>query len=231
MAPVECHTEWPTRPVPAPGRPRSGVAAPLRGPTRHGMDNPLGAARSGRARLAELWSLIHEDWETHFRDWTKPGFRAMAMYRFGRWHLEIGNPLLRRLAGRIYKILHRYVRNQYGIELRCSANVGRRLLLAHQGAIVIHSWAEIGDDCTIFQGVTLGSRNEEEFSPEKAPKLGNGVRVGAGAIVIGKVTIGDGSHIGPNTVVFTNVPAGATVFTPPPRFVFPPDRRDEKGRP
>jgi len=184
------------------------------------MDERAAPPRSEMKRFAEMCSLIREDWETHWRDWTKPGFRAMAMYRYGRWHRDVPNPVLRKLAGRLYKVLHRYVRNQYGIELRCSAVVGRRLLIPHQGAIVIHSYAQIGDDCAIFQGVTLGTANE--FTPSKAPKLGDRVRVGAGAMILGKVTVGDGAHLAPNTVVFTDVPAGATVFTPPPRVIFPP---------
>jgi len=171
--------------------------------------------------------LIREDWETHFHDWTKPGFRAMAMYRFGRWYLDVRNPLLRKLAGRVYRVAQRYVRNQYGIELRCTAIVGRRLLIPHQGTIVIHGYAEIGDDCAIFQGVTLGTANE--FSPSKAPKLGDRVRVGAGAMVLGKVRVGDGAQIAPNAVVFTDVPAGATIFTPPPRVIFPPKSPQEES--
>jgi len=184
------------------------------------MDELGAPAPSETMGVAGLFALIREDWDRHWRDWTKPGFRAMAMYRFGRWHLGIRNPLLRKVAGRVYKALHRYVRNRYGIELRCSAVVGRRLRIAHQGAIVIHGFAEIGDDCTIYQGVTLGTAND--FTPSKAPKLGDRVSVAAGAMVLGKVTVGDGAQIGPNTVVFTDVPAGATVFTPPPRVIFPP---------
>ncbi|MGH2628918.1 MAG: serine O-acetyltransferase [Anaerolineales bacterium] len=171
-------------------------------------------------REPSLLALIREDWERHFRDWTKPGFRAMAMYRFGVWHLGIRQPLLRKVVGRAYKALHRYIRNHYGIELRCSAKVGRRLLIAHQGAIVIHGYAEIGDDCVIHQGVTIGSAND--FTVAKAPRLADNVQVGAGAMVLGKVVVGAGARIGPNAVVMTNVPAGATVVAGPTRTILAP---------
>jgi serine O-acetyltransferase len=169
------------------------------------------------ADRAGFWRLVREDHLSHGRDWTRPGFRALFMYRFGAWRMSVRPILLRKLLSVLYRAMHRYVRNHYGIELHCTARIGRRLRIAHQGAIVVHEHATIGDDCIIRQGVTLGAAVDERVL--EAPVLGHGVEVGAGAVVIGKVRVGDGARIGPNAVVMTDVPAGATAFAPPARVV------------
>jgi len=110
-----------------------------------------------------------------------------------------------------------HVRNHYSIELPLTAKIGRRLLIGHQGGIVIHWLSQIGDDCVIVQNVTLGAGTEEAIT--NAPVLGNRVMVGCGAAVIGGVVIGDDVHIGPNAVVTMNIPVGSTVAAPAPRVV------------
>ncbi|UCD76619.1 MAG: serine acetyltransferase [Phycisphaerales bacterium] len=167
-----------------------------------------------------LLKLIREDWITHGRDWSKPGFRAMLMYRVGVWRMGVGSRLLRAPLSVLYRFMHRWVRNRYGIELHYTAKIGRRLLIAHQGAIVIHEHAVIGDDCIVRQGVTLGAA--ASYGAEQAPKLGDRVSVGAGAMVLGRVTVGDDARIGPNAVVMANVPAGATATAAPARIIQPP---------
>lgn len=167
--------------------------------------------------IRSLAGQIREDW-TLQRDWTLPGFRAIAVYRIGRWVYVRREGILRNIAFRFYLAMYRYVRNHYGIELPATTRVGRRLLLGHQSGIVIHPHAEIGDDCMIRQNVTIGSVTPDRVFQE-APKLGNGVQVGAGAVIVGKVIIGDGARIGPTAVVLTNVPAGASVFVTPPRII------------
>lgn len=165
----------------------------------------------------ELCRQLSADRRTHSRDWTRPGFRAIATYRFGVWAGGLHPPPLRTIAGRVYLALHRYVRNHYTIELHRTAEVGRGVKIAHQGGIVIHRLATIGDECVIRQNVTIGAANEETVSA--APVLGRRVDIGAGAVIIGKVTVGDGAHIGPNTVVTTDVPPGVTVFGNPMRIL------------
>jgi serine O-acetyltransferase len=166
---------------------------------------------------------IQEDWIAHDRDWTKPGFRAMAVYRFGVWRMGVQSKLLRAPLSVLYRALYRHVRNGYGIELPYSAKLGRRVIIEHQGCIVIHGSAELGDDCIIRQGVTLGNRYLER--PFDAPKLGKRVNVGAGAKILGKVILGDGANVGANAVVLADIPAGQTAVgipakllkqTPPP---------------
>jgi serine O-acetyltransferase len=113
-----------------------------------------------------------------------------------------------------------FVRNCCGIELPHTARVGRRFLIGHQSGIVIHHNAVIGDDCLVRQNVTIGAGTAS--NADRAPRLGNGVEIGAGAAIIGPVTIGDHVRIGPNAVVTMNVPAGSIVVAPPPRVIVPP---------
>jgi len=154
-----------------------------------------------------LLDLIREDWEAHDRDWFRPGFRAVAVARFGKWRMKIRPKLLRAPFSVLYRFLYRRVRNVYGIELPYSTELGRRVVIEHQHGIVIHGCAKIGDDCIIRQGVTIGNRTLDK--PLDAPTLGNHVNVGAGAKILGKITIGDYAVIGANAVVLQDVPAGA----------------------
>lgn len=172
---------------------------------------------------AGLRTLLREDWRRNGCDWTRPGFRALAVQRFGVWRMRIRSRALRAPLSVLYRTLHRFVRNRYGIELHATAQVGRRLCIAHQGAIVIHEFATIGDDCTIRQGVTLGAAGE--YRIDAAPVLGDRVDVGAGAMILGRVRIGDDARIGPNAVIMTDVPEGATAVAPPPRIITPPTPR------
>ena len=167
-----------------------------------------------------FWQLVKEDYLVNGSDWTRPGFRAAFMYRFGVWRMGVRWRILRMPLSLIYRFMHRYARNRYGIELHYTAKIGRRLRISHQGAIVIHEHAVIGDDCTIRQGVTIGASNY--YSQDDAPRLGNNVDIGAGAVIMGKVTIGDGARIGANAVVMMNVPAGSTAFAEPARIIQPP---------
>lgn len=165
-----------------------------------------------------LLTLIREDWQTHGRDWTHPGFRALAINRFAKWQQqELSRGLLRAVLWRLNQMLFRYVRNHYGIDLPTMTVLGRRVAFAHQTGIVIHPKAVIGDDCHIRQNVTIGALNGERA--DEAPTLGRGVEVGCGAAILGSISIGDGARIGPNAVVMTDVPPGATVFVNPPRMV------------
>jgi serine O-acetyltransferase len=161
---------------------------------------------------------IREEWEIHGRDWTQPGFRALAVYRFGVWlRREVRGGLFRAALSRLHRSMYRYVRNHYGIELPVTTVVGRRVVIGHQSGIVIHPRAVIGDECLIRQNVTIGAASHDRSS--EAPKLGRGVHVGCGAAILGPVTIGDGARIGPNAVVTTDVPAGASVFVDAPRII------------
>lgn len=164
-----------------------------------------------------LWQQIKEDWIAHGRDWTKPGFRAVAVQRFGVWRMSIKSKILRAPFSIFYRMLYRKVRNTYGIELPYSVKLGRRVVIEHQGDIVIHGDCVIGDDSIIRQGVTLGNRYLDR--PFDAPKLGERVNVGAGAKIFGNVSIGDDANIGANAVVLCDVPAKATAVGVPAKVI------------
>ena len=176
-----------------------------------------------------LWQQIKEDWIAHGRDWTKPGFRAVAVYRFGVWRMKVKPILLRAPLSILYRALFRKIRNTYGIELPYSAQLGRRVIIEHQSCIVIHGDCVIGDDCIIRQGVTMGNRYLDR--PFDAPKLGKRVNVGAGAKLFGNITIGDDVSIGANAVVLTDIPAGKTAVGIPAKILSSKKSEDSTSSP
>lgn len=175
---------------------------------------PQGASMS---EDLSLWQFIREDWETHNRDWTLPGFRALAVYRFGVWRMSVKPKLLRAPLSVLYRMLYRKVRNTYGIELPYTTKIGRRLMIEHQHGIVIHGYCVIGDDCIVRQGVTLGNRHLDK--PLEAPKLGDRVNIGAGAKVLGGITLGDGANVGANAVVLKDIPPNKTAVGIPAKIL------------
>jgi len=164
-----------------------------------------------------LWQQIQEDWIAHGRDWTKPGFRAVAVQRFGVWRMKVEPKLLRAPLSILYQSLYRKIRNTYGIDLPYTVKLGRRVVIEHQSAIIIHGYCMIGDDCIIRQGVTLGNRYLDK--PLESPQLGDRVNVGAGAKILGKVNLGDDVNIGANAVVLSDVPAGKTAVGIPAKIL------------
>ena len=180
------------------------------------LNSPPQAQQPGSESLS-LWELIKEDWIAHGKDWTRPGFRAVAVYRFGVWRMTVEPKLLRAPLSIIYRMLFRKIRNTYGIELPYSVKMGRRVIFEHQGDIVIHGDCVIGNDCIIRQGVTMGLRHLDRLFD--APILSDRVNVGAGAKLFGKIQVGNDVNIGANAVVLTDVPAGATVVGVPAKIV------------
>jgi serine O-acetyltransferase len=170
-----------------------------------------------RIGLRDCCAQIHEDWIAHDRQWSRPGFRAVAVHRLGVWRMQIQPRWLRLPFSFLYGQMFQHVRNHYGIELPYSVRLGRRVIVEHQGGIVIHGNAEIGDDCILRQGVTLGIRHLDRV--DEAPKLGVRVNVGAGAKILGAVIIGDDANIGANAVVLCDVPAGATAIGIPAKII------------
>lgn len=166
--------------------------------------------------MSGLFAQIAEDWRANGRDWTKPGFRTLAVHRFGVWRMGVRPKLLRAPLSVLYRMLFRRCRNRYGIELPWSVKVGRHVVIEHQGGIVIHGASQIGDRCVIRQNCTLGIRRMDEL--DAAPILEDGVELGAGAVVLGKVRIGAGARIGANAVVMIDIPAGALAVGVPARI-------------
>jgi len=167
------------------------------------------APHNFRGLVNQIW----EDWHAHGRDWTKPGFRTIAVHRFGVFRKSLKYRLVRWPCGLLYNAMYRYCRNVYGIELPSEASVGHGVVIEHQGGIVIHGSTIIGDRCIIRHGCTMGIRRMSDLCA--APHLGDDVHLGVGAVLIGNITIGDGAQIGANAVVTKDVPAHAKAIGVP----------------
>jgi serine O-acetyltransferase len=141
---------------------------------------------------------------------TYPGFHARELHR-------LTNALHDRGFGLMARLISHIGRYATGIEIHPGARIGRRLFIDHGMGIVIGETAIIGDDCHLLQGVTLGGTSSRRA--KRHPTLGNNVIVGAGAKLIGDITVGDNAKIGAGSVVVTNVPPNATVVGVPGHIV------------
>jgi serine O-acetyltransferase len=139
-----------------------------------------------------------------------PGFHARVMHRVAHWFWTRGFKWL----GRFTSHLARWAT---GIEIHPGATIGRRFFIDHGMGVVIGETAEIGDDVTLYHGVTLGGTSWNKG--KRHPTLENGVVVGAGAKVLGPITMHAGAKVGSNAVVVKDVPAGATAVGIPARII------------
>jgi serine O-acetyltransferase len=140
-----------------------------------------------------------------------PGMHAIWLHRW------LANPLWRFGLKWFGRIVSNTARLLTGVEIHPGATIGRRVFIDHGMGIVIGETAEIGDDCTLYHGVTLGGVSWDKG--KRHPTLARGVTVGAGAKILGPFTVGEGARIGSNSVVVKAVPAGATVVGIPARIV------------
>lgn len=139
-----------------------------------------------------------------------PGVHAIWWHRLAHrlWHWKL------RLLARMVANVGRWLT---GIEIHPAARIGRRFFIDHGMGVVIGETAEIGDDCTLYHGVTLGGTQWE--AGKRHPTLGNGVVVGAGAKVLGPITLGNNVRVGSNAVLLKDAPEGATLVGIPARIV------------
>jgi len=140
-----------------------------------------------------------------------PGLHAIMAHRLAHRLWQADFFWLGRFISHLGRILT-------GIEIHPGAQIGRRVFIDHGFGVVIGETAVVGDDCTIYQGVTLGGTKLYKGA-KRHPTLGQGVVVGAGAQVLGGFTVGDGARIGSNAVVVKPVPAGATAVGNPARVI------------
>jgi len=115
------------------------------------------------------------------------------------------------------RLISQTARFTTGIEIHPGAKIGRRLFIDHGMGVVIGETTTIGDDCIIYHGVTLGATDCD--SPKRHPDIGDRVLIGAGAKILGPITIGSGAKVGANSVVLKSVPAGATAVGIPARIL------------
>ncbi len=147
-----------------------------------------------------------------------PGFHAILLHRLAHMLYRERLPLVPRVISQFSRFLT-------GIEIHPGAKIGRRFFIDHGAGVVIGETTEIGDDCLIYQGVTLGGTGNEKG--KRHPTLGHRVVVGTGAKVLGGIQIGDDVKIGAGSVVVHAVPDGATVVGIPGRVVK--TRREAQG--
>ncbi len=147
-----------------------------------------------------------------------PGLHAIYIHKLARWFWLNGL----RWLGRFTSQLGRWLT---GIEIHPGAKIGSCVFIDHGMGVVIGETAEVGDGCTIYQGVTLGGTSLYRGT-KRHPTLGAGVVVGAGAKILGGFTVGDGARIGSNAVVVKEVPPGATVVGVPGRLIEDPSVKE-----
>lgn len=138
------------------------------------------------------------------------GFHAVFWYRIAHWFHIQKLYFIARLISQITRMFT-------GVEIHPGASIGRRLVIDHGTGIVIGETARIGDDCLLYQGVTLGGTGKD--IGKRHPTLGNNVMVGSGAKVLGPFNVGDNARIAANSVVLREVPENATVVGVPGRVV------------
>ena len=139
-----------------------------------------------------------------------PGVRALRSHRRAHWCYMHGHKLLARWISQAS-------RRRTGIEIHPGATIGKRLVIDHGMGIVIGETAEIGDDCLIYHGVTLGGTGKDVG--KRHPTIGNHVLIGTGAKVLGPITVGDGSRVAANAVVLKDIPENSTAVGSPARVV------------
>jgi serine O-acetyltransferase len=169
-----------------------------------------------KAKPAPFWTTVSAD-VYRFRDEDRSfrslvrgllsqGFQALFVYRVFRWCHERHVP-----TQPLRFFVERFVETMTGISIPAEAKIGKGLRIHHFGGIIIHSAAVIGENCTIYHGVTLGDRG----GWGGAPRIGDRVLIGAGAKFIGEIEVGDDCIIGANAVVHTSVPAGCVAVGVP----------------
>lgn len=141
---------------------------------------------------------------------TYSGVHAVIMHRIAHWFYKKDRKTIARVISQISRFLT-------GIEIHPGAKIGKGLLIDHGSGVVIGETAEIGDNCLIYQGCTLGGTGKE--NGKRHPTLGNNVMVGSGAKILGPFKVGDGAKIAANAVVLEEVPPNCTAVGVPARIV------------
>lgn len=161
-----------------------------------------------------MFENVRADFASHGCNIGAQGFWALLVYRFGRWRYGIRSRWLRAPFSLAYKIAYKFVQVTAGIELPCEVPIGKNFIIDHSGGIVVSGYARFGDNCRIRTGVVIGLQRVDE---PRAPVFGNNVDIGAGAKVLGGISIGDNVRIGANAVVIRDVPADHLAIGVPAR--------------
>ena len=150
-----------------------------------------------------MFPNVRADLAAYEGNWAAQGFWAMVVYRFGRWRYRLRPGLVRKAMSLLYRMAFKLIQIVTGIELPCETTVGSHFVIDHSGGIVISGYARFGDHCRIRNGVVVGLSRVDDPC---APVIGDHVDIGAGAKLLGRITIGDHCLIGANAVVVRDVP-------------------------
>jgi len=159
-----------------------------------------------------MFNNLREDWQTYDKDITRQGLWVMCVYRFGCWRYTVRPAMFRIPLSFFYKVLKLASQILTGIDLPCEVKLGRRFRIEHFGGLIISGDTVFGDDVVIRNNVTVGLRRTNQPG---APVFGNRVDIGAGAVILGPIHIGDDVSIGANAVVLTDVPANSIAIGVP----------------
>lgn len=176
---------------------------------------PASGAKNGNPKGIGFWALVAEDYRTHGRDWYGEGFQVLFWHRFGNWRMGLPKPL-RIPATLLYRQMFRLISRSTGIYLPYTVHVGRRVRLEHFGGmILVAQW--IGDDVTIRQNTTFGIARLDGL--QDRPVICDGAEIGAGAVILGAVRVGERAIVGANAVVRRDVAPGMIVGGVPARVI------------
>ena len=157
-----------------------------------------------------MFERIREDY-AFYRSWRHRGFWALLLFRFGQWSLSLRLAPLRWATGKVYGFLRIFWPILSGVAIDRGMRVGRKFRIIHAGGIVLHPAVTFGDRCGIMHNVTVGTNMDKPG----VPRIGDDVFIGAGAVVIGDIVVGDGALIAANSLVFFDVPADALAMGVP----------------
>ncbi|MCR6652550.1 MAG: AMP-binding protein [Cellvibrionaceae bacterium] len=159
----------------------------------------------------KFWALLKEDFQTHECDWFSQGFWAVVNHRFGNWRMGIRIKAVRAPLTLLYRMHRKLVQIFCGIKLDYTVKLGRRVKLEHFGGMILGA-NSIGDDVVVRQNTTIGVKDLSDLQGK--PVIEQGVHIGTGAVIVGKITVGRYSVIGPNAVVDRDIPPFSYVSAP-----------------
>lgn len=181
----------------------------------HTNCNPVGVG---------FWDLVREDLESNESNFFSQGFWALFWHRFGNWRMSVRPRLMRMPLSALYKVMFKHCEWVCGIMLPYTVPVGRRVRIDHFGGMILNA-RSIGSDVVLRQNTTMGVASVRDLTA--LPMIEDGVEIGAGAVILGNVTIGRGAVVGANAVVTCSVPPFAVVGGVPARIL---RKRPEESR-
>jgi len=167
-----------------------------------------------RAERQSAWATIRADYRRHGSRVLNGAFLSLCLYRYGRWALQLRNPVARGVAGKLYGFANLFLANGTKIWIPPRVTIGADFhIVNNEGSLSIHPDAVIGDRLGVMHNVTIGTNMREG-----APVIGDDVFIGVNSTVLGKIRIGDRVRIAANTAVTTNVPSDSIVVGSPARI-------------